>query len=858
MKKFVGLGVLTFILVLILSLFLLNYKKSDISIYRLRNGQTVVIKEVKGNPIFTIDTWGKTGSIDENDANNGVAHFLEHLFFKGTKNRKQGEFEKALDSYGADYNAATSMDYTHFYITAPKDKFDQVLDFHSDMLLNMNIPKESLDRERKVVQEEIRRSMDNPDSKVFSNLDKLLYKQHPYRRDVIGTEQIIQNIPRQEIIDFYNNNYTPENIITVVVGDVNKDEVIKKIEKKFSQKKHKKTQRQKHPKEPKIKQQRESIEKGNYTTGYMLIGFRGVDIRNKRDNVALDVTAEILGDGKTSRLYKKIKDELNLADSISSSHISMKEDSVFVIRANFKPENYDLLKRAIFKEIQRLDNVSDEELERAKTKLKKTHMYSNESVEDIAQEIGYNMVVAGNLDYYENYDKNVDNITTNDIKRVVKDYLQPSQAAISVLLPQNAVISTLQREKYKNITKTSFGNGLVLINEGGRKNDIVSLNIFVKGGAFAENIPGTSNLLATMLLKGTKTKTEDELSKEIEDLGIILHPSASSEYFKISLQCTTEDFEQAFEILKDVFMNPVFANDKLAITKQNMLQSIRQSRDLPASRAFESFNTLFYKGNPYGYTGEVLEKTIPFVKKEDLETYHTKYFNPANMIVSVSGNIDTEDLIDKMSYFQNNDRAVKFDMKKIQATKVSPDFKFQKIPSPVNTAWLIRGWKVPGIRNRKEHASLRLVSAILGEGMSSRLFSNLREKEGLAYEISSVYPAKIADSALVIYIGTAPNNFVKAMQGFDREIKRIKTEKISETELESAKNRVIGTYLLSQETNDERANYLGWWEITGEGYKFIEEYPDIIKKVSVDDIIKASKKYLNDANLTVLVAPAGK
>jgi predicted Zn-dependent peptidase len=167
---------------------------TPIQVIKLKNGQTLIVKEVHANPIVTVDTWVKTGSINENDQNNGVSHFLEHLFFKGTKNYKLGEVDKILESKGATYNAATSKDFTHFYTTIPSQWTELAIKLQADLLLNATIPPAELDRERHVVQEEIRRSLDNPERIVFFNLNKLLFSHHPYKYDTIGTEEIIGNI----------------------------------------------------------------------------------------------------------------------------------------------------------------------------------------------------------------------------------------------------------------------------------------------------------------------------------------------------------------------------------------------------------------------------------------------------------------------------------------------------------------------------------------------------------------------------------------------------------------------------------------------------------------------------------------
>ena len=221
---------------------------TDFNVYKLENGQTVVIQEVKSNPIVTIDTWIKTGSINEDDQNNGVSHFLEHLFFKGSTNHAPGEFDKILETKGAITNAATSKDFTHYYVTIPSKDFDLALEMHSDMLLHPLVPRKELEKERKVVIEEIMKDANSPNTLVFDNLVNMLYTNHPYKRKVIGKADIISTIHRDEIMNYYNRFYNPSNMVTVIVGDVDTNSAIEKVKSDFNSD-YKKPEKLVYPKE---------------------------------------------------------------------------------------------------------------------------------------------------------------------------------------------------------------------------------------------------------------------------------------------------------------------------------------------------------------------------------------------------------------------------------------------------------------------------------------------------------------------------------------------------------------------------------------------------------------------------------
>jgi len=834
----------------------------NIKVFNLKNGHTVVIKEVHTNPIVTIDTWVKTGSANENDTNNGVAHFLEHLFFKGTKSHPQGEFEKILDGKGGVYNAATSKDFTHFYITIASQYFDTALDLHSDMLLNPAIPVDDLNRERKVVQEEIGRAKDNPSNILYENLNSILFKKHPYKRTVLGTADIIGSISREEIFNFYHNWYNPSNMITVIVGDVDTDSVLAKVQQKFAGKytdgRQVKIAR---AKEPYLTQKTEKVQKGDYGTGYMMIGFRGVPANNKKESYALDLAAEILGSGRSSRLYQEIKEKNHLATSISAGHMSMKDDSIFYISAEFEPQNYEKLKASINEEIKKLREtpVSASELKKARTLLQRGFVYSNESTSNVANSIGYTMTIGENIEDYTKYIEGINKITAEDIQKVANKYLLDTRMAISTLLPEKneKPVANVQ-DKYQDVEKRILSNGINLITEKIEPNEIVSLSVFVKGGKFIETIPGISSVVTGKLLKGTQNRSAIEIANELENSGIIIAPSANPDYFEIQLKSTKQDFDKAFAVLKDIIENPAFKSEYVEKVKKEIIQDIKSSRDNPSSVVFEEFNLARYAGHPYGYTGKVLEESVPKITRENVVSFYNKFFSPQNMIVSVAGDFDKQDIIDKFSSITVKPDAQKVDInaliKKYNTSAITSN-KLIPVKKDTSTGWLVMGWSTAGMVNEKDFAVLNVINSIIGRGMSSRLFSNLREKQGLAYEVSSAYPSRLDESSFVMYIGTKPQNLELAKNQFLQEISRIIREPVSEKELADAKQNIIGKYALSQETGGEKAHVLGWYEVIGKGYKFNYDYPSLINSVTAQDILNVASKYFSNPNIVSVIGP---
>lgn len=839
----------------------------DYSVHKLDNGQTVIIKQVKNNPIVIVDTWIKTGSINENDQNNGVSHFLEHLFFKGTKIHPPGDFDKILESKGAQTNAATSKDFTHYYVTIPSKYFDLAMDLHADMLLNPLIPRKELEKERKVVMEEIAKDANDPSEKLFDNLTNMLYTTHPYKRKVIGTNDIIGKISREEILNYYNTHYGPQNMITIIIGDVDPQHALEKVKEDFKTEPRKIVKNINKSEKPLLKK----LTKVDYQPvqgGYMLVGYRGVNALDK-DTYALDVLATALGDGRSSILYQTIKEQKRLADSIAANNSTYKEDGIFAINANYTPENVDKLQKAVFEEVAKVqkDGISQEQLKIAQNIIERDTYYSRESISSIASGIGYTTILTDNPKYYDEYLDNIKKVTASDIKRVACTYLDENKSAVSIVLPEkskNISITTNPKAEHntKLIKETSsakkyqLDNSATLLISPNDLNDVVAISIYAKGGGFLEKIPGTADIMSALMLKGTKNYSSLELAQVLEENGIKISPSASSDNFSIEVLTTKSQLPKTLELLDEVVNKATFDDYEIEKTRTSMLNSIKKSRDVPFNSALEEYKSLIYENSVYSNGTKLFEKTLPTIQKEDIFEYYNTIFNPENIVISVNGNINVNDIANQLTdIFAKSKSIVKFDYNNY-VSKIFP-LNTQKTSTKkvkdLKTAWLVLGWQAAGVLNQKDCATLQVIDAILGSGMSSRLFKNVRDQEGLAYQLGSSYSPKVLKGAFTLYIGTNPKTLNLAKEKMLAEVSRMKTEFVSDKELQEAKDKIIGNYVISQETNLDKASTVGWFEASGRGFNFKDKYETVINSVTASDIIEVANKYFNGNYVTSVV-----
>ena len=428
----------------------------EVEVYERDNGHKIVLAHKEGD-LVNVSTWVKTGSINEDDKNNGISHFLEHLMFKGTHKHKAGEFDRILEAKGAIVNAATWKDYTFYYVTLPKGQEDKdlylAIELHSDMMLDPVLPEEEIGapfdlndntvtdkRERHVVIEEIRMRKDQNWTKVYNTCNFNMYTRHPYKRDVIGTPEIISQVTQSEIMQYYRTFYSPENMTTIIVGDFDHEKVLKAVEAGFDFKGRpnapKKINEIDKPTDKTIVV--ENTTKAN--TAYLMIGYLGPRANALKENIELDLISIILGDGTSSRLYQNLieKQPEPVFNMINSEHYQFRDGNNFFVQANFKPEKKDFALELVKGEINGLltRKITEEELQKAKKKIKSRFAQEAETVSEIGETIGYYMTVCDDLKLIEDYLKDVNDITVEDLETTIKKYLNLDNAVISILMPE--------------------------------------------------------------------------------------------------------------------------------------------------------------------------------------------------------------------------------------------------------------------------------------------------------------------------------------------------------------------------------------------------------------------------------------
>ena len=404
----------------------------------LPNGIKIIAEQVPVDAV-NLSIWVDVGSAVESDDINGMAHFLEHMVFKGSDHLGLGEFEQAIESHGGNTNAATSQDYTHFYINvAPKD-FAKLAPLQLDIVLKASIPDEEFQRERHVVLEEIRRSEDNPDRRIYRHISELVYETLPYRRAVLGPVDVIENVTSEQMRSFHRKWYAPQNMTIAVVGNLPVSEMISVIANYFegeaiADKPQSKTFT---PEKPFTEIVRREVTDTSLKQARLSMTWRVAGLNELSETYPLSILANILGSGRTSRMVQDLRENRRIVDRISVSNSAMRWQGNFQVFAKLNVEDVAIVEQAIREHILNLHEtpVTDEELDKIRTQVTNRFIFGNESPKERAGIYGYYDRIVGSLEPALTYPDLIKSITKEDIQAAVRKYLNPDAYGILIVKP---------------------------------------------------------------------------------------------------------------------------------------------------------------------------------------------------------------------------------------------------------------------------------------------------------------------------------------------------------------------------------------------------------------------------------------
>ena len=831
----------------------------------LDNGLAVITKSTHKVPLAAVRLVIKAGSATEGRfTGSGISHFVEHMLFKGTADLPVGEIEKRIKSYGGYINAQTSHDTTEVHLIVKSDHLNEALSLLSDFVFNTAFDKSEYEKERDVVLSEIRMDRDEPSRRVSDLLWETAYLVHPYRDPVIGYEDLFKQIKREDLVEYHNEKYSPNNCVLSIVGDIDESAVSRSCEEIFGKIPRSTEVQSVSPAEPpQMSGRKAEAQVEGLKLSRLVMAFHTTSLTDT-DLYPLDLLAAALGQGESSRLYNILVKQKKLAYAISSYNYTPRDPGLFIVSVTLDEKNIGAAKKAVLEELKniRAHSLRRSEFEKVKKSVLSGYIYGKESIEAQADDYASSYAATGDYDFSRRYINGLSAVRPADIARAAAKYLNDENMTLVTLVPEKAAPAAKEGkeagQKEFKIRRTGLSNGATMLFDEDPSLPVISMSIVFKGGVRAEDekTNGISRLFADMLMRGTRSHSAEWLSEATESRGIILGSFSGKNSFGISLKCLKEDFDLSLKMISDILRNPVFPEKELKISKDLQLAAIKaQEDDIFATASKELIKTIFVS-HPYGMPELGDKEAVSGLTRADIIEYYRRYTVPSNMVVAVFGDIDpaaekkAERMVAGLRKGAFGDIVTVSEQEQLAPRKSVKEM-------PKEQAVLMLGYPGVDVKDPDRYA-LDVINSILSrEG--GRLYMDIREKLGLSYTLGSFSVFGLDPGYNAFYVATTSKNIPDAKNIILSHIKYLKVEGPTGEEMELAKSDLLGGYFRSLEIDSDVAFKTALDELYGVGYADVFKYPEMIKAVTARDVMRVAKRYFTDSKLNeVVVAPAPK
>jgi zinc protease len=835
----------------------------------LDNGLTLLVKEVPGAKVVTVQIWVKAGSIYEGPNEGGITHLIEHMIFKGTQNRGPGAVAAAIEEKGGQINAYTSFEYTVYHATLPARYWGTALEVLTDAVRNSVFDQSELEREKKVVLEEIGMRNDRPEVTFFEAMMKNSYTSHPYRLPVIGTRESVSSFSREDILGYMAKHYQPNNFTVVVVGDVHYEPVINKVTEVFADLPNQNVEQQEVSEEPPVNGVRLFTMEDSVNQSQMALVFP-IPAFDDPDTPVLDVLSGILGQGDTSRLYEQLRNEKGLVYNIHSSAFTPKYPGLLEITATLDQKQIKEAMLASLIEIFKLKYVAvdEQELERIKHSLESDFVFNLEKVEGQARVLGSFEALAGDPREDEYLEK-IRAVSLDDIKRVaqkycdghrlIAGYLTPKESNINLnaeelvqivkeaeKVAKESIPSSLVPSYLSNVHRFKLDNGITLLVREEPQVPTVAFQAVFPGGLMGETAEtnGAFAFISDLLPKSTEKLGSRELSLKIADMAGEISGFNGKNTFGLKAAFLSRFFDDGLELFRDIVITPAFDPEEARKISPERLAALKQQKDSLPAIAFTEFNQILFQSHPYALNSLGSEKAIGSLTAANLHKLYSLHAQPDTLVLAITGDVKAKAVYERVNRLFGSWRKTGVGLEKKDVVAPMPPTvpKISSLARNKEQVHIIIGF-LGATLTSPDRFALEVADTVLS-GQSGRLFTQLRDKQSLAYSLSSFNLLGLDTGSFGIYIGTSPDKEKEAIASVWQELKRIRSTPITKDELDKAKNLILGQYDLSLQTNSAQALDMALLETYGLGLDFGTQYAKAISQITVDDVMKAAAKYI--------------
>jgi zinc protease len=830
----------------------------------LENGLRVVVVESHASPVVAVRFYVRAGSIYEGERlGHGMAHFLEHTLGEGTPTRSREEIDSLVESIGNDSNAYTSMDECCYHITTASRYWETALDVVGDYVFHPLLAQEAVDTQRGVILREIEMTQDETEERLYWLFAQTMFRVHPSRYPIIGFAEQHRLTTRDDLVRYHAAMYVPDNVVVVIAGDVSADKAVARCRETLGGVPRRPMPPIALPVEPPQTAPRRRIEvDAKLQRAYLLMGYRTVSLLHP-DLYALDVLADILGSGASSRLVRIVREEKQLVDGIGCySHTPAYDAGAFVVSATTDAEKLPQAEAAVLAELERCRSelVSNAELERTKTRKAADLVFARQTAEQMASVAGSDLLFTGDPEFSDGYVAGIRTVTREDVRRVALRYFRPEALTVTALTPKaarDAAAAGAGPEKPETVART-LANGLRVLVQPSSASPTVSIMAAAKGGLRFETAEtnGITQLVASMMTRGTKTRTRDQLALAVESLGGSLAPYSGRNSFGVSAAALKEHLGPILGYVADVLMNATFPLDELEKARQFTLAGIAEEQDDAAAVADRLFAETLYSVHPYRFQPIGTQESVASLTRDPVAGYYGRYCRPNRMVLSVFGDVEPEAAFAAVEQALGKWSAA-------EATDAAPPAE-----PPLETVREVRRQReqeqsivylgFPGIAlNDPRRYAVDVLDAVLsGPNLpGGRLHDTLRGKQ-LVYYVHAWSEAGLDPGAFVVSAATEPSKTDEVLSIIRQVLTEIRSTPVTDEELQRGKQMCVATHDIGLESAAARAQAATLDELYGLGHDDSARYGAGIEAVTAADVQRVAQELLNlDRCAVVVVSP---
>jgi|MDTC01.2.fsa_nt_gb zinc protease len=838
-----------------------SYPDTTAKHWQLPNGLDIIIKEDHSAEVASLQAWCAVGSIHEDEwLGAGLSHILEHMLFKGTSKRKGPQISTQVQDVGGYINAYTSFDRTVYWIDTPSAGVPTCLDVLMDVMTNATLPEDEYDKEQEVIRREFAMGFDDPDRMSSQQLFGTAFQTHPYKHPVIGHLDIFNQLTRDDVLTYYKRHYVPNNMLFVITGDVDSNVIHATLEKHFADIPRAAYTPVTIPQEPAQLGRRESHIEFETQLSKMHLAWHIPSISHP-DMPALDVLATIFGQGRSSRLYKTIREEKCLAHSIGSHSYTPAHGGIFSVSATVDPDKRVAVESEVHAMLADLirEGVTEAELAKAKKSFLVDMLSDLTTMRGQANDIAMNWMLTHNLNFTRDYLMAIDQVEAAEVQSVASSYLATSNLTSVSLNPKDSLPKNSVDVLVKNATSTELAelpNGLKLLTRADKRLPLVSIRGSFLGGLLAEDdtSSGLTSLLTRTWVKGSKQRSAAEIADLTESVGASIGASGGNNTFSLSVGCLSSDVPLGLDVLQDVLKHPSFPDSEIEKEKAVQIAGIKAEDDHLVSVAVRELRKHLFGSHPYHRARSGTEASVAALTQNQLGQLHAKHVCAKNGIIAAYGDINPGTIRDQLETAFGDLSKGSHAFADLDNPSPVADSQVLELNTDKQQAVLVTGYQGISVYD-DDRLALELVEEACSD-MSSRLFMRIREEMGLAYYVSAAQMFGLAGGAFYFYLGTDPEQLDEVQAALEDEVDKLIAGGLEDKELVRAKKTYLGKHAMDKQSPGAVAMLESLDELYGFGHPFGGELEARVNAITHDDIKRVLARFFAaQESITVRVSP---